>query len=57
MGGACGQAEELRGQGVGRRLIGSFNVSAAGAAPKHTAEEREREREGEWARGRGAHFC
>lgn len=59
MGGACGQAEELRGQGVGRRLIGSFNVSAAGAAPKHTVGKRERkgEREEESVRGAGAHFC
>lgn len=29
---------------MGRRLIGSFNVSAAGAAPMHTVEEKERER-------------
>lgn len=55
MGGACGQAEELRGQGVGRRLIGSFNVSAAGAAPKHTVGKRETEKES--GRGAGAHFC
>lgn len=40
---------------MGRRLIGSFNVSAAGAAPMHTV----REREGESGSGRGAggHFC
>lgn len=37
---------------MGRRLIGSFNVSAAGAAPMHTVEEKERERRrmGEWKR-------